>query len=70
LGVLSSVVTFHLNSLPGVAGVFRPSGVAVAAHGEIYADTDGANGGTNAPALIAIDPDGQVHLLLTGPPTV
>jgi sugar lactone lactonase YvrE len=63
---LSPIATFKLNSIPGLAGVFRPSGVAVAAGGEVYADTDGTNGGTDTPALISIDPDGHVHLLATG----
>jgi hypothetical protein len=62
---LTPLATFGLESIPGLAGVFRPSGVAVAADGEVYADTDGTNGGTNTPALIAIDPDGDVHLLAT-----
>ena len=60
---LSPLATFALNSVPGVKGVFRPSGVAVTPNGEVYADTDGVNGGASQPALIAIDPDGQVHLL-------
>jgi len=63
---LSPIATFALNSVPGVKGVFRPSGVAVTPNGEVYADTDGVNGGASQPALIAIDPDGQVHLLAAG----
>lgn len=66
---LTVVKTFALGSVPGVRGVFRPSGVAVAPDGEIYTDTDGRNGGTFGPALLAIDPDGVTHLLATGPPT-
>jgi serine/threonine-protein kinase len=65
-GRLTPVASFSLNSIPGLAGVFRPSGVAVSSAGEIYADTDGLNGGTNTPALIAVDPDGHVRLLATG----
>jgi len=61
------VASFGLRSIPGLDG-FRPSGVAVAADGEIYAATDGENGGTNVPALVAIDPDGRVHLLDRGAP--
>jgi sugar lactone lactonase YvrE len=65
-GKITPLATFHLNSIPGLTGTFRPSGVAVAADGEVYADTDGTNGGTDTPALIAIDPDGHVHLLDSG----
>jgi sugar lactone lactonase YvrE len=65
-GKITALATFNLNSIPGLDGVFRPSGVAVAADGEVYADTDGTNGGTDTPALIAIDPDGHVHLLDSG----
>ena len=66
---LDKITTFSLNGLPGIGGVFRPSGVAVAGDGEIYADTDGANGGSNRPAIVAIDPDGQVRVLASGPIT-
>jgi len=65
-GKITPLATFRLNSIPGLSGVFRPSGVAVAAGGEVYADTDGTTGGTDTPALISIDPDGHVHLLATG----
>ncbi len=63
---VTPVVTFRLNSVPGLEGSFRPSGVAVAPNGEIYADTDGANGGSNDSALIAIDPNGDIHVLAIG----
>lgn len=54
------------SSIPGMSGVFVGSAVAVSPTGEVYAVSDGASsfGGT---ALISIDPDGQVHLLETGP---
>lgn len=65
-GQINPIASFQLNSIPGVPGTFRPSGVAVGAPGEIYATTDGSNGGTNTPALIAIDPDGQIQVLVTG----
>ena len=68
-GAGSRVKTFARGSVPGVHGVFRPSGVAVAADGEVYVDTDGRNGGTIGPAPLAIDPDGRTHVLDTGPPT-
>jgi hypothetical protein len=54
------VWSFALRTVPGLNGAFRPSGVSVAPNGEIYAATDGVNGGTNMPALLSIDPDGQV----------
>jgi sugar lactone lactonase YvrE len=54
------------SSIPGMSGVFVGSAVAVSSTGEVYAVSDGASsfGGT---ALISIDPDGQVHILDTGP---
>jgi hypothetical protein len=60
------VSSFTLRMVPGLNGAFRPSGVAVAPNGEIYAATDGVNGGTNVPALLSIDPSGAVHLLDKG----
>jgi serine/threonine protein kinase, bacterial len=63
---VSVITSFARRSVPGLDGAFRPSGVAVAPNGEIYAATDGTNGGTNASALISIDPDGEVHLLDKG----
>jgi NHL repeat len=65
---LSPAATFGLNAVAGLHGGFRPSGVAVAANGEIYAATDGENGGTNVPALVSIDSNGDVHLLDEGDP--
>ncbi len=62
------ITSFSLNSVPGLYGAFRPSGVAVALSGEIYAATDGENGGTNVPALLSIDPNGDVRLLDKGLP--
>ncbi len=64
---LAPIVTFRLNSLPGLSGTFTPSGIAVSDAGAIYADTDGVNGGTNQPALAAVTTQGQVQLLKTGP---
>jgi sugar lactone lactonase YvrE len=65
-GRLVPIATFSLDSVPGMTGTFRPSGVAVSPTGETYAISDGVNGGTNTPALLAIDPGGQVHVLDTG----
>jgi hypothetical protein len=65
---LSVIRAFSLDSVPGVQGAFRPSGVAAAPNGQIYVDTDGENGGTNTPALIAIDPDGKTNVLDVGSP--
>ena len=48
LGVIRA---FARGSVPGVQGVFRPSGVAVAVDGEVYVDTDGRNGGTTGPCF-------------------
>lgn len=64
----SVVKAFTVGGVTGVNGILRPSGVAVASNGEIYADTDGASGGSNDTALIGIDPNGDVHVLDTGPP--
>ncbi len=65
---VASAKTFGLNPVPGLPGGFRPSGVAVAPNGVIYAVTDGENGGANVPALLSIDPNGQVRLLDKGVP--
>ncbi|MDQ6838767.1 MAG: hypothetical protein M3137_10665, partial [Actinomycetota bacterium] len=62
---LMAMATFTKGSIPGVAGTFRPSGVAVGGDGRIFAATDGANGGATAPAVIEILPDGTVHLVPT-----
>ena len=65
---VSSVKAFSVGGLTGIHGILRPSGVAVASDGEIYADTDGLSGGSDNTALIAIDPNGDVHVLDTGLP--
>jgi trimeric autotransporter adhesin len=59
------IFTAEANSVPGING-FRPSGVAVGPTGEIYADTDGVNGGSNKPALVRLSADGSLHLLAIG----
>ncbi len=70
-GQLTVVTAFTRNSLAGLAGAFRPSGVAVTSTGKVYVDTDGVNGGTNTPAIATIGATGQPHLLIaregTGP---
>jgi len=38
--------------------------VAVGGNGTVYADTDGVNGGTTEPGLIAVSAHGGVRLLL------
>ena len=63
---LTVLTTFKLNSLAGLAGAFRPSGVAVTSAGQVYADTDGTNGGTDTPAVVAISTKGQAQLLTAG----
>lgn len=66
-GQLSTLVTFTRNSIPDLTGTFRPSGIAVNRTGLIYSVTDGVNGGTTRPALVAINSSGHVQLLPTGP---
>ena len=60
---LTTVAAFRLNSIPGLGGAFRPSGVAVGRGGEVYAVTDGVNGGTGRPALTLLGTGGKVQLL-------
>jgi hypothetical protein len=67
-GQFTSFVTFSLNSLPGLTGTFRPSGIPVGSAGQIYAATDGLNGGTTQPALVSISSSAHVQLLTTGLP--
>jgi sugar lactone lactonase YvrE len=62
-GRVTTVISFIKKRIPGLNGVFRPSGAVEARNGIIYAVTNGANGGTNEAALISISPDGTVHLL-------
>lgn len=62
-GHFITLVSFKLNSIAGLSGGFRPSGVAVSRTGQIYAVTDGVNGGADRPALVAISTSAQVHLL-------
>jgi streptogramin lyase len=68
-GQLAHIATFSLDSVPGVTGSFRPSGVAVTPGGTIYVDTDGANGGTDTPVLGVLDAQGQLQVLASGPTT-
>ena len=49
------------NPTPALRG-FRPSGVAVAPDGTVYASTDGVNGGTRAPAIVSVDQEGLHQL--------
>ncbi len=65
-GQFTTLVTFQLNSLAGLTGAFRPSGIAVGTTGQIYTATDGVNGGTSQPAVAAISSSDQVQLLPTG----
>ncbi len=66
---LATVASFRRHPIRALQGVLRPSGVAVAPSGELFADTDGANGGADRAALVAIDPDGRVHVLAVGNPS-
>lgn len=63
---LTVLTTFKLNSLTGLVGTFRPSGVAATSAGQVYADTDGVNGGTDTPAIAAISTTGQPQVLSAG----
>jgi len=65
-GGLIHVTAFTDNSIPGITGTFRPSGVTVNQSGVIYVDTDGANGGTNTPALGTLSGQGQLEVVATG----
>ena len=67
---LMPVVSFGAGSIPGLPGAFRPSGVTVGSDGTVYADTDGVNGGTSQPAIIAVTDHGAVRLLMPSQPTV
>jgi sugar lactone lactonase YvrE len=59
------LIRFSLNSIPGLTGPFRPSGVAVAPDGTIYASDNGVSMGAG-PALISIDTSGHVTVLDDG----
>lgn len=64
-GQLTPLAGFSIDSLAGLTGTFRPSGVAVSSTGHVYAATDGVNGGTDRRALATISGSGQVQLLPT-----
>jgi hypothetical protein len=50
--------------LPGVVAASATAGP----DGEVYAVSGGGNGFSDRAGLISVDPDGQVHELVTGPP--
>lgn len=60
---LQRIKHFSLNSIVGLPGTFRPSGVAETSDGTVYTDTDGANGGTNSAALLEVSATGHIRLL-------
>jgi len=62
---MSTVIDFSDRAFDGVTG-FLPQGIAVAANGEIYADTSPGNGYTNRTALIVVRPGGTPHVLWKG----
>jgi sugar lactone lactonase YvrE len=66
-GQLTHLATFSLDSVPGVVGAFRPSGVTITSGGTLYVDTDGANGGTNTPAIGTLRGNGQLQVIASGP---
>ncbi len=55
---------YNLTTRPrvGISG-FAPDGIAIAANGTLYLDTWHGNGYASKTALIAIQPDGTVHVL-------
>jgi hypothetical protein len=61
---LTPVTTDTDLGLPGVVAASAAAGSS----GEIYAVSGGGNGFSDRAGLISVDPDGQVHELLTGPP--
>ncbi len=61
---LTKLVKFRATSLSGIGGVFRPYGVAVNMAGQIYADTNGTNGGTNVPVFVTIGAKGATTILI------
>lgn len=65
-GQVTPLVSFGRNSLPALTGTFRPSGITIGNAGQIYAVTDGVSGGTDRPALAAIDASDRARLLPTG----
>lgn len=62
---ITPIATFRRNSLAGLTGTFRPSGIAVSRSGRLYVDTGGVNGGTNRPAIARITTAGHVQVLAT-----
>jgi serine/threonine-protein kinase len=62
---LKTVYNFTLHSIPGLNG-FRPSGVTAGTNGVIYVDSDGVNGGSNRPSVVAIQANGKRHLIAVG----
>ena len=64
-GKMTTVADFLKDPLPGLSGTFRPSGVAVASDGTVYAATDGVSGTTSAPALLVFRPNSAPRLLTT-----
>jgi sugar lactone lactonase YvrE len=58
-----TVLDFVHRHVPGVRGFFLPDGIAVAANGDLYLDTDAGNGWTETSALIVIRPTGKIVTL-------
>lgn len=63
---LNVLTSFRLGSVTGLVGTFRPSGVAATGTDQIYTDTDGANGGTDMPAIGSISTKGDFQVLPVG----
>ena len=58
-----TVVNFVTDALTRDWRGFLPNGIAVAANGSIYVDTDGASGYTQTPGIVKIRQDGAGHVI-------
>ena len=61
-----NVVDFITDPLTRGWRGFLPNGIAVAANGEIYVDTDGDSGYTQTAGIIEIRQDGSGHVIWQG----
>jgi DNA-binding beta-propeller fold protein YncE len=61
-----NVVDFITDALTRDWSGFLPNGIAVAANGSIYVDTDGASGYTQTPGIVKIRQDGAGHVIWQG----
>jgi hypothetical protein len=61
-----NVVDFITDPLTRDWRGFLPNGIAEAASGSIYVDTDGAGGYTQTPGIVEIRQDGAGHVIWQG----